>query len=303
VFGVALLTRSDGDRSVRTRPSQSTPPVPRRAVVARGATLQIVSTRDGRLLRTVTELPTPITSLVTSPDGSTVYASGAESNCEVGSPIFRIRLADGNVALIGSGFSLAMSPDGTHLAYNASLGCTTTGNGARIVSRDLATGSETVVDSLAVGAGIQTIEWSPDSRALLYEVGTGQGDQSVGRLQEWDVATGEHHAVEVETRGTVVGFRRDRQHLVVLDDVSPRRVSVLDVATGRSRPLFRSAYPVARVELDPSGDHALFRVLRSVVDGRIANNDENAIWRWTAGAGAPVLVTTANGPSAWLLTR
>src|SRR4051794_41177622 len=114
VFGVALLTRSEGDRSVRTRPSRSTPPMPRRAVVDQDAVLKIVSTRDGRVLRTVTELPTPITSLVTSPDGSTVYASGAESNCEVGPPIFRIRLADGNVALVGSGYSLAMSPDGTH---------------------------------------------------------------------------------------------------------------------------------------------------------------------------------------------
>jgi Tol biopolymer transport system component len=254
LVGVLATIAVLGDEStVRTRPASGSAPPELVATTTWGA-LVIVSTRDGRVLRTLT--PDAVVDDVPSrsPDGQWVYFGGRPDDRNCRQRLYRARASgESPPEEVGVGTAPAVSPDGTRLAY---AGPGTVCHNALVV-RTLATGEErswSVPErpfNRLSATSISVLRWSPDGRHVVFPAFGGLyvvDTQRPGDLSESRRLEGDLHAPAWLPDGRLVALRTVREGERVRE-----QVVVLDPETLDLEPLMYAAVDATGLDVDPSG--------------------------------------------------
>lgn len=321
-IGLGLALGRAGSVPVVNHPSQPVTVAPRPAgppdsfvaVISGGAgadsgDLAVVSTATGQMVRSLAPLPSTSPFFTVTRDRRWVYFPSTSP-----SPgIYRVPYAGGAVTKV-TGIAepnvLAVSPDGSTLAWNVMVG-----DRPALRVRDLARGRERVLPVPGPISGPRMTSlgawtWSPDSRQLAVLVGHGIESGYV-ELMTVDAGTGAwRHRFNFDGRHgggpeccVAIDWPAGSRRLVVVkavygndSRVRAHRLLRLDPASGATTlgPVLagRDQLVHSRLDSDPSGRYLLFGLqgLRSV-----------STWWWSGGK--PVLVkriTIGNQAPAWV---
>jgi WD40-like Beta Propeller Repeat len=288
---------------VTVAPPVAAPPDSFVTVVAGGAgadsgDLAVVSTATGEMVRSLAQ--TNGAFFTVSRDRRWVYFSSTSSTLP-STGIYRVPYAGGaatKVADITEPTQLAVSPDGSRLAWEA-----TSGNRPALAVRDLAGGRERLLPVPGPLSGPRTISrgswtWSPDGRqlAVLVVHGISSGYEE---LMTVDVATGTwRHRFDFDARHgggpgccEAIGWPAGSGRIAVVRAVAgaggkvrQHRLVYVDPATGATTPgpvlAGRDVTFGPDLDFDASGRYVLFGL----------QDDHSVSTWWSRGGGNPVLV-------------
>jgi hypothetical protein len=330
-LGLGLGLGRAGSVPVVNHPSQPVTVAPRPAgppdsfvaVISGGAGadsggLAVVSTATGQMVRSLTPLPSTSPFFTVTRDRRWVYFPSTSP-----SPgIYRVPYAGGAVTKV-TGIAepnvLAVSPDGSTLAWNVMVG-----DRPALRVRDLARGRERVLPVPGPISGPRMTSlgawtWSPDSRQLAVLVGHGIESGYVG-LMTVDAGTGAwRHRFNFDGRhgggpeccvaiDWPAGSRRPVVVKAVYGNdsrVRAHRLLRLDPASGATTlgPVLagRDQLVHSRLDSDPSGRYLLFGLqgLRSVSTWWWSGGKPVLVKRITIGSQAPAWVRGAYVSGGW----
>ena len=266
-------------------------PRPGHIAAIEGGSVVLLDSADGHTLRTLATHPEATTGgfpylegLALSPDRSAVFYALA-GDCGPGT-IFKVG-ADGHTpeAVVASGVSPAVSPDGRRLAY-AVAGAPAAGDGpdARhcqnaVVVRDLATGAERTwrypdtpdYDStLYRDAVISEIAWAPDSTRLAYTLSfegdsvsilDTAADTDLSQTEEVVIPSGGGNSSHPAWQGYsgLLGLFNTRFECCFDDNYKgPPRALLVNPERRLDTPLLPPGRRVTALAFDASGSHLLF---------------------------------------------
>jgi hypothetical protein len=257
--------------------------------------LAVVSTATGEMVRSL--VPANGSSFTVSRDRRWVYFSSTSPT----TGIYRVPDAGGaatKVADLAEPAQLAVSPDGSRLAWEA-----TSGNRPALAVRDLAGGGERLLPVPGPLSGPRIVSrgnwtWSPDGRQLAVQVvhGISSGYEE---LMTVDVATGTwRHRFDFDAHHgggpdccEAIGWPAGSGRIAVVRAVAgpggttlAHRLVYVDPATGATTPgpllAGRDVTFGPGLDFDASGRYLLFGL----------QDDHSVSTWWSKGAGKPVLV-------------
>jgi hypothetical protein len=230
------------------------------------------------------------TQIAVTPDGQDAYVVGGNGN-EGCTDHLLLRLPVGPGARGGDQIATeatepTVSPDGNYLAY---LHCLPGDNRAdEIVLRDLATGTERTTAAPPGTFFINRLEFTPDSRHVVFNMFDDATGRSTGR--ELDLVVGEAPpGREVAPSGWLGVRGQTGEYLEVLPEKAVGAISVATWNPFDSTATMRFEVPSvpSQVVSDRSGDHLL-----AVADG--------GLYRWSVGDEKPTKLSGNYIGAAWI---
>ncbi len=237
---------SGASRSIVATPSPTGTTAQGDVVAALDHSIVVLSSTDGRVVRTLVDGLDHVGTVAVSPDGSTVYYSHSVRTCLDGrvlgaGEIARVPISGGTPeSLLGGATDPLISPDGRWMAY--SLGDCTTPGGVHVGVLDLSTRAHYwPLDGTADTEHAVPHSWAADSQSLLY-LG-GQGD--VFRLDGIPTPTGSPTnltpGIDPVTAATfthdgkvLIARQQANTYMVQHFDPEPRGIDIRFIAEGQS---------------------------------------------------------------------
>ena len=282
---------------------------PELVVVTGDGQVQVRSSLDGRLIRTLAEraVARDGSGLSVTPDGATLYFTASMPLFGGAANMASVPVAGGDVTRVWGGGCCgedpAVSPDGRWLASSGVPNASDAGQDILLLDLQ-AHGSDNVIYDRRWHAttvpgsprAVSQLTWAPDSRHIAFRLGPASGGN--GAMHVLDIE--EPESTPLDTLATVAfdartyGYLGDTgQMLGVSDADDVQRVVALDPKTGA---VVRTLFELSSVRdpvSDPTGRHVL-ALAGDLTEGRV--------FRWSQGDAEPTRLDLGTGVVAaiWL---